>query len=195
VSQTSRKHVPIDWDDVRRQLRRSEDALRETQSENSERMKAVFRRRAIQLAAEPPEARPASQNIPALIFGLGQERYAIPLGDLAEVLPFKGCTAVPGAAAEVLGVISLRGEIRPVIDLSRVLSGSASADSGAILMLRRPVGLKVDRVEELRHIASGGITPPLPGHCVRTLVSGTLALLDVEAMFSALFSAKESWPL
>ena len=198
MSQTSLKQASpkqaIDWNEVRSRLVRSEAALQVALSDNPERMKAVFRRRAIQLEAEPAQARLASQTIPTLIFGLGRERYAIPLKDLAEVLPFKGCTEVPGASAQFLGVINLRGEIRPVIDLSRVLCGNASTDSGAILILRRSVGLKVDRAEELRHIRSDEVTPPVPGQCVRPFVSGTLALLDVETLFSAVASTEESRP-
>jgi purine-binding chemotaxis protein CheW len=179
---------------VRGRLRRSEEALQAALSYSPERMKAVFRRRAIQLAVKPAEARPASQSIPALIFGLGQERYAIPLQDIAEVLPFNGCTEVPGAPAQFLGIINLRGEIRPVIDLSRVICGGASTDSGVVLILRRSVGLKVDKAEELRHIRSDEVTPPVRGQCVRPFVSGTLALLDVETLLSAMASTRKSGP-
>jgi purine-binding chemotaxis protein CheW len=184
----------IDWNEVHGRLRRSEAALQAALSDNPERIRAAFRRRAIHLAVKPAEAGPTSQSIPTLIFGLGQERYAIPLQDLAEVLPFKGCTEVPGASAQFLGVINLRGEIRPVIDLSRVLCGTASENSGAVLILRRSAGLKVDRAEELRHIRPDEVTPPVPGQCVRPFVSGTLALLDVEALLSAMASPQEFQP-
>jgi purine-binding chemotaxis protein CheW len=155
-------------------------------------MKAVFRQRAIQLASERAEARPAAPGIPALIFRLALERYAIPLQELAEVQLFKGCTQVPGSSSQFLGVINLRGELRPVIDLSRVLSGSGSTDSGAVLILRRPAALKVDLIEELREIRSDEVTPPAEGRYIRALMGSTLALLDVETMLAAVFSAKET---
>jgi purine-binding chemotaxis protein CheW len=196
LSQISHRRASIDWDEVRSRLQKSQEALRESLSDNPQRMQAVLRRRAVQLAQEPPaETRPASRSIPALVFRLGQERYAIPLADLAEVLPFRGCTEVPGGSARFLGVINLRGEIRPVIDLARVLCGNASTDSGAILMLRRPVGLKVDEVENLQQVCSDEMAPMIPGHHVRRFVSGTLALLDVETLLLAMTSAKESRPL
>jgi purine-binding chemotaxis protein CheW len=181
----------IDWEEVRRRLRKSEDALQETLSENPARMRAVFHQRAIQLAKEHADNQQASKGMPVLIFRLAHEQYAIALRELAEVLPFQGCTPVPGSSPEFLGVINLRGELRPVIDLARVLSGSASTDSGAVLVLRRQAGLKVDSAEELREIRSDEMTPPARGHHVQALVNGTLALLDVETILSAVCSVKE----
>ncbi|HEY4085240.1 MAG TPA: chemotaxis protein CheW [Bryobacteraceae bacterium] len=190
MSQISPKRAAIDWDEVRARLQKSEQALQESLSDNPGRMQAVFRRRAVQLAQEA-EAKPASQGIPALVFRLGQERYAVPLEELAEVLPFRGCTGVPGGSERFLGVINLRGQIRPVIDLARVLCGSASTDSGAVLILRRPIGLKVDAVENLQRIRSDEMAAPVRGHFVRPFLSGTLALLDLETLLSAVTSTKE----
>lgn len=185
----------IDWEQVRRRLRKSEEALEKTLAENPARMQAVFRQRAIQLGRERAESKPLSPGIPALIFRLAQERYAIALKDLAEVLPFQGCTQVPGASKQFLGVINVRGELRPVIDLAHVLSGASrgsATDSGAVLMLRRPAGLKVDSVEALREIRSDELGAPAQGQYCRALVSGSLALLDVDVVLSAVDSAVES---
>ena len=198
-------------------LRKSEDALRQTLSENPERMKAVFRQRALRLAqsrGSRDDSTPASQRIPALIFRLEQERYAVALNVLAEVLPFQGCTRVPGASRKIAGAINLRGAIRPVIDLALVLSGTSSlsgnstlsgnssgasdasphqtGDSGVLLVLRRPAVLKVDQVEELREIRSDELSLPVRGQHCRAVASGPLALLDVESLLSTVFSAVES---
>jgi chemotaxis signal transduction protein len=191
------KRAAIQWDQARKQVQASEDSLRRALSESPGRIKAVFRRRAVQLASEHAEKKPVAPGIPALIVrvtqaGVRQERYAIALKDLAEVLPFQGCTQIPGASRQFSGVINLRGDLRPVIDLAWVLSGSPSSDSGTILVLRRPAALKVDAVEDLREIALEELTPPVEGHYVQALRSGTLGLLDVETMLSAVFSPKES---
>jgi chemotaxis signal transduction protein len=79
-----------------------------------------------------------------------------------------------------------------VIDLARVLSGSSSTDSGAVLVLRRQGALKVDSVEDLREIRPEELTRPVQGHYIQALASGTLGLLDVETMLLAVFSPKES---
>jgi len=186
------KQTTIVWEEVRKRLQTNQDSLRETLSESPERIKTVFRQRAVQLAKEHAGNRPASKRVPALIFRLAQERYAIALRELAEVLPFQGCAQVPGTSTQFLGVINLRGELRPVIDLARVLSGNPSIDSGTVLVLRRPVALKVDAVEGLHEISSEELTHPVQGHYIQALASGTLGLLDVETMLSAAFSLKES---
>jgi purine-binding chemotaxis protein CheW len=76
---------------------------------------------------------------------------------------------VPGAAPSVLGVTAVRGEIRPVIDLSRLLGlpSSGSAEGSHVLLLRvdaREVGLRVDAVEGVdRSMESLAGTPGGPG--------------------------------
>jgi purine-binding chemotaxis protein CheW len=182
----------IQWEEVHRRLQTNEKSLRESLTESPERIKTVFHQRAVQLAKEHAANKPASRGIPALIFRLAEERYAIALKELAEVLPFQGCTQVPGASAQFLGVINLRGELRPVIDLARVLSGNSSTNSGEVLVLRHQAALKVDAVEDLREISSEELTPPIQGHHIQALASGTLGLLDVETMLSTVLSSKES---
>jgi purine-binding chemotaxis protein CheW len=186
------KQGSIQWEEVRMRLQTNENSLRASLSESPERIRTVFRQRAVQLAKEHAANKPASRGIPALIFRLAEERYAIALQELAEVLPFQGCTQVPGTSTQFLGVINLRGELRPVIDLARVLSGSSSTDSGAVLVLRRQGALKVDSVEDLREIRPEELTRPVQGHYIQALASGTLGLLDVETMLLAVFSPKES---
>jgi purine-binding chemotaxis protein CheW len=186
------KRASINWEDARKLLRANENSLRETLSESPERIKTIFHKRAVQLAKAHIGERPVCNGIPALIFRTARERHAIALQEVAEVLPFRGCTQIPGAPQQYLGVINLRGELRPVIDLARVLSGSPSIESGAVLVLRRGTALKVDAVEALREIASEELTHPVQGQYIQPLASGALGLVDVDAMLSAVFSTKES---
>jgi purine-binding chemotaxis protein CheW len=187
MSQTS-----IRWEEVHRRLRKTEESLAESLSENPARMKAIFRQRAARLASERAEDKAAVRGTPTLVFSLGRERYAVPLKVLAEVVPFQNCVPIPGAPPYFQGVINLRGELRPVIDLARIISGTSSADSGAVLILRRPAALKVDSVDELREIGAGEIAPSVHGQFVQAVASGTLALLDVEAILSTVLSPKEN---
>jgi purine-binding chemotaxis protein CheW len=186
------KRPAIQWDEVRKRVRANEDSLRRTLSESPERIKTVYRQRAAKLAREHAEKKPVARGMPALIVRVAQERYAIALEQLAEVLPFQGCTRIPGSSRQFLGVINLRGDLRPVIDLAWVLSGSPSGDSGGVLVMRRPAALKVDAVEDLLEIPREELTSRVQGHYVQALASGTLGLLDVETMLSAAFSPKES---
>ena len=67
------------------------------------------------------EAATSAQNAPAeqadyLVFELGESRYALPAAVVHEVLPALEVDPLPGAAASLLGVITLRGQMVPVLD-------------------------------------------------------------------------------
>lgn len=185
------KQTAIEWGEVKSRIQANESALQETFTPSPARIEVVFRQRAIQLAKRTTEDGSDSKGSPVLVFRLTREQHAIELKELAEVLLYKDCAQVPGMSSQFRGVINLRGELRPVIDLGMVLSNRQSGESGFILILRRQVGLKVDEIEELREIRSDEFAPAVPGHYTRRLLSGTLKVLDVESMLSGIFSSKE----
>ena len=155
----------IDWDATKRRLREAESALERALITDPERIDLVYRQRALQMAQRHGEA---SVNVPVirvLVFSLGAETYGIPIADLTEVLPSVKCSPVPRAAAEVVGVINLRGELRSVLDLRRLLSVPPGPDEpvSCVLMLRNgrdEVGLKVGPVEKAQTIREDELAPP-----------------------------------
>jgi purine-binding chemotaxis protein CheW len=186
------KQATIKWEEVRRRLEASEQALNESLAAGPQRIATVYRQRAIRLASPQAQQKAISPGVPALIFRLARERYAIELKELAEVLPFAGCIEVPGGSPHFLGVINLRGEIRPVIDLGRLLSNASGSNTGFVLMVHREAGLKVDEIEDLREITPVAVADSNRGRFVKGLASGTLMTLDVETVLSAVFSREES---
>jgi purine-binding chemotaxis protein CheW len=192
---SSNPKARINWDEVRERLRASEQALREALTENPERTQAAYQKRAIQLA-KPQSLPDAKALISVLVFSLQEERYAIPLSQLAEVRAFAGSTPVPGASPEFLGVINLRGELRPVIDLSRIILRAATAApaSGYVLMLRGCVhetGLRVDRIDDLQTIPQESLGPSLEGSYTKRISGETLMLVDVDKLRAELFPKEE----
>jgi purine-binding chemotaxis protein CheW len=190
------KRANIDWGQVQERLRINELALEEVLVPNPERVQEAYRRRAVRLARVELNGVPASPGFPALVFRLGQERYAIEMKELAEVLPFVRCVPVPGGSRLFSGVINLRGELRAVLDLGKLLtpSDSGNSETGFVLMLRRPgkeIGLKVDHIEEIREIRPEELMSPPQGTYGKGLVSGTLTLLSVDAVLKAVFSKEE----
>jgi purine-binding chemotaxis protein CheW len=192
----------INWEQVRTQLRASDLALKEALAENPARIQEVFRRRAAQLAQKGEQTVAKAAPIQALIFSVQTENYAIRLEELAEVLPFRECTPVPGAGAEFLGVISRHGELRPVVDVARVIqvpvrsvqtgapaTGGEAQAAGFILMLRKPhrqIGLRVDRVEGLRELAGECFDAQWQGHFASKVAGEALMLLDLGRLLSAI---------
>jgi purine-binding chemotaxis protein CheW len=153
----------IDWEDVRQRLRQSEMALDQTLNAGDARLQAVYRQRAVQLAARQRHtAAAAGQSV--LVFGLGAERYALNMTDVLQVFPLVHCTPVPAAPPQLLGVTNLRGEIRSVLDLRRILDlpvsdadGDGNGESGDLLLVRHhgvEVAMRVDRVESVQRISA-----------------------------------------
>lgn len=52
-----------------------------------------------------------------VVFELAQQRYGLSVGQVREVLPRATLTPLVGAPAGLLGVLSLRGDLLPVLDL------------------------------------------------------------------------------
>ncbi len=185
------------WNDVRERLARVEAALAGSLAPDSSAIEDAYRRRATQLAARTAAAADATK-LAVLVFGLGAERYAIELSLLAEVFPFRGCTAVPGAPPPLLGVINVRGDLRAVLDLHRLLNlaPAGHAATGYVLMMRQQdqyVGLRVDAIEEVRQIdpsqmttARAGSDPIAGSRFVKALTADTVMLIDVRAAIAGI---------
>jgi chemotaxis signal transduction protein len=187
----------IDWERVRTRLKASERALEEALAESPARIDAAYRQRAVRLAKGQAGYGPVSAGLPVLAFLLAQERYAIELHEVAEVLPFAHCTPAPGSPPQFRGVINLRGELRAVLDLGTLMAlpENGARDTGFVLMLRRQgreIGLKVDSIEELREIRPEELSIPAQGNYVKGIASGALMLLSVDAVLAAIFSKEES---
>ena len=186
----------INWDQARSRLLASDRALQESLFASPQRIETAHRQRAVRLAAGQAERAPVSAVLPVLVFRLADERYALELKELAEVLPFARCAPVPGGPPQFLGVINLRGELRAVVDLARLLvpSANGNSDSGFVLMLRRPgreIGLKVDRIEQLDEIRTEELSLPAPGNHVKGIAGGRLMLLDMDQVVAGIFSQEE----
>ena len=116
-----------------------------------EKIAAILRERSLKLAQIPPSQSQLPIEL-VLVFQIGGERYSIAIEQVAEVVPLRALTPVPGMPKHIAGIINVRTEIRPVMSL-RVLLG-IQADSGLaggyVLLLKRlkpALGLLVDSIE------------------------------------------------
>ncbi len=164
-------------------------------------VQAVWRERAKRLAERPVTAAAGQDAIPVLILALSKERYAVDLPDVVEVLAPVRPTPVPGIAAVFAGVINVHGEIRPVLDLRRLLGMPApvvaTAGSGPlarVILLRQhglELGLQIDSVEQIRWIGRGELERARTGAIGSSpYIQGTtqdlLMLLSTAALFAEL---------
>ena len=101
-----------------------------------------------------------------LTFSLGAEQYGLEILKVREIIGYIDVTAVPQTPHHVKGVINLRGQVIPVIDL-RAKFGMETAEvteQSCIIVVeiaqegrKCSMGIVVDRVQEVLDIAGGSI--------------------------------------
>lgn len=103
-------------------------------------------------------------------FRVGDEEYVVDLKRVREVVPPLPVRPVPRAPEAVEGVVDLRGEVVPLVDVRRRFGLPAAPGSrkARLLVIRvegRTQALLVDAVLEVMRIPRSAIrpAPPLPG--------------------------------
>lgn len=105
-----------------------------------------------------------------VIFRIGGEEFAIDIALTKEIVTMRPITPIPETEDYVLGVMNLRGNLVPVLDLrKRLRAGSESAASGKgqqeirIIIARvdgKQTGLVVDGASEVIRVTDEMIEPP-----------------------------------
>ena len=115
---------------------------------------------------EQGEAR--EELIQLILFKLGEEEFGVNILQAREIEKLdQGLTRVPKAPPFVEGVINLRGEIIPIVDLRKrfgLTLPPVGYDSRVIIVEVRgaPVGMLVDAVVEVIRVPVSAVEPPPP---------------------------------
>jgi chemotaxis-related protein WspB len=93
-----------------------------------------------------------------LSFHLGERAYAMPCGQILEIVPLATLEPVPGAPGYLAGQLDYRGDIVPVIDLRHLIAGEPcrAVLSTRIIVIKQSapdaalsaIGLVAERVTE-----------------------------------------------
>jgi purine-binding chemotaxis protein CheW len=81
-----------------------------------------LKNRAIAMAQEPEKKRETSTITEIIEFVLAAESYGIESAFVMEVYPLKDYTPLPGLPPYIFGIINVRGQILPVIDLKKLFN-------------------------------------------------------------------------
>ena len=139
-----------------------------------------------------------------LTFTLANDSFAIPIEHVLEVLEVDKITRVPRSKDYLLGVINVRGSIRPIIDLRTKLHlpplKDSQKDSINIIVLELDIdneisvlGIVTDMVDKVVTLNNDNIdpTPRLGSKLNSRLINGIgkmndlfLILLDMDYLFS-----------
>jgi purine-binding chemotaxis protein CheW len=148
-----------------------------------------------------------------MTFKLGNELFAISVAQVREVLEISQITRVPTAPAYMRGVVNVRGQATPVVDLRLKFGLPAVADTlhTRIIVMELELegeatvlGAVADSVHEVIELEPANVNPP-PRIAMRwrtEFIQGMgkrgdsfIIILDVNAVFSsdALALVKEAW--
>lgn len=113
--------------------------------------------------------------------GVADELFAAPVSKVQEILDMRAIARLPRAPDNLLGMIDVRGQGIPVLDLRRTLGIEPAGDTEntriVVLSVAGPqgpvtVGLRADRVFEVTVLDSETLDPPpavsaaWSGHCI-----------------------------
>ena len=138
-----------------------------------------------------------------LTFSVRDERFAISIMDVREIIEVESLARVPMTPDYISGVINLRGNVAPVVDLAVRLGKDCSeiTERSCIVMVElmlgerlQVLGMLVDTVNEILEIPRGEIQPPPNfGTDIRTefikhmgwVGDSFIILLDVDKVLAA----------
>ena len=149
------------------------------------------------LTADVMEALP-DEELRICLFSIGKDTYAIAVDVLTEIIIPQKIFPIPTTPSHVLGVINLRGNIVPIVDIRPTLSLPQQSIPGQIAILKHGammLGIVVDNVSAVipvpessirtvpndageKQPARGGLARFLKG--IIQLDSGAAALLNIE---------------
>ena len=148
-------------------------------------------------ASQSASVSPPVERVEVLLFELAGQRFAMPLASVVELTRSCAVQALPKAPDFVLGLLNLRGQVVPVLDLRRRLSLPETeldpSDYFVVTRLAtRSLVLRVDRVLSIEWLS------PLPSSdaerlsgplsCVSGIAaveSGVVLIYDLERFLSA----------
>src|SRR5438094_4569468 len=99
-----------------------------------------------------------------ITFRVGPETFVLDIMAVRQIIPYAGSTSVPTAPAFVEGIIVLRNEVIPIIDLrDRLYPRLDRAEQPLVLITHTSagvIGLKVDEVRRIVNVTSDKLLPP-----------------------------------
>lgn len=102
-----------------------------------------------------------------ITFRVGPETFVLDIMAVRQIVPYTGSTSVPTAPGFIEGIIVLRNEVIPIVDLRDRLypQRTDKAEEPLVLITHSSagmIGLKVDEVRRIVTISTDAFLPPPP---------------------------------
>lgn len=138
----------------------------------------------------------AQENVQLIVFSLGEEEYALEINHVQEINRLLPVTRVPRAPLFIEGVINLRGNIIPVINLhARIGLSKRTATKNTRIIIALigglQVGLIVDGVTEVLRLSRnnfelpeniGGVLPTTYLKAIGKTEGRMILLINIETL-------------
>lgn len=151
-------------------------------------------------AVEAVEVIP-EEEIRICLFTIGDDVYALPVEMLTEIIIPQKIFPVPTTPPFVLGVINLRGNIVPIVDIRHILKLQKASEPSQVAIIKHGqilIGIMVDSVTEIISVPNSSLlmVPPEIGggttgrnRFFKAVVQrelGAAALLDIDRLLEAI---------
>ena len=146
----------------------------------------------------------AEEEVRICLFSISGDTYAVTVDVLAEILILQKIFPVPTTPSHVVGIINLRGNIVPIVDIRPALNLPASPGANQVAIIRYGqmiLGIVVDAVAEVVSVPLSSVLP-LPAEVavqdagaksrsryLRAIIQrpgGVAALLNIDRLLEAI---------
>ncbi|MGO5022906.1 chemotaxis protein CheW [Lawsonibacter sp. LCP25S3_G6] len=120
-----------------------------------------------------------------LLFTSGDLLFGVPAESVAEIITGHTITKLPLVPSYIRGIINLRGQIIPIVDIRHLLN-HGDCESDCMMILRSDdtqVGILVDQVQKMVDIDVSTLLP-VPPQSSNELVCGMCSLEDGQTMLA-----------
>lgn len=126
--------------------------------------KNILRKRARLLAKESMSNEQINDPIEILQFTIGNETYAVESQFVDEILTVNELVLIPCTPAFILGVINVRGILKTVIELKKIISSSSQeiVELNKVIIVHKndiELGILVDSISGINNISKSDINP------------------------------------
>ncbi|HYC60483.1 MAG TPA: chemotaxis protein CheW [Thermoanaerobaculia bacterium] len=101
-----------------------------------------------------------------ITFRVGPETFVLDIMAVRQIVPYAGSTTVPTAPAFIEGIVVLRNEVIPIIDLRQRLYPKLESKPEPLVLITHTsagvIGLKVDEVRRIVNVGPDTLLPPPP---------------------------------
>ncbi len=108
------------------------------------------------------------EELQLVVFKLGKEEYGVDIAKVQEIVRIQEITHIPQAPPFVEGIVNLRGQIIPIIDLKKRFNleckeGDEKEKRVIVVNIGgQIIGIVVDNVSEIIRIPKDKVEPPPP---------------------------------